>query len=37
SPTSLPDSTPPACHVEESEDSDTSGVRSTSSDSVDPT
>ncbi|GKE21156.1 hypothetical protein Tco_1432668 [Tanacetum coccineum] len=34
--TSLPDSTPPACHVEESEDSDTSGARSTSSDSTAP-
>ncbi|GJY10981.1 reverse transcriptase domain-containing protein, chloroplastic [Tanacetum coccineum] len=32
SPTSLPDSTPPTCHAEESEDSDTSGARSTSSD-----
>ncbi|GKE03936.1 hypothetical protein Tco_1395954 [Tanacetum coccineum] len=29
SPTSLPDSMPPTCHVEESEDSDTSGSRST--------
>ncbi|GJT24742.1 hypothetical protein Tco_0894679, partial [Tanacetum coccineum] len=36
SPTSLPDSTPPACHVEEPEDSDTSGARSTSSDSTTP-
>ncbi|GKA90478.1 hypothetical protein Tco_0812348 [Tanacetum coccineum] len=36
SPTSLPDSTPPTCHVEESEGSDTSGVRSTSSDSTAP-
>ncbi|GKB62737.1 hypothetical protein Tco_0918923, partial [Tanacetum coccineum] len=34
SPTPLPDSTPPACHAEESEDSDTSGARSTSSDST---
>nr|GEZ12890.1 hypothetical protein [Tanacetum cinerariifolium] len=29
SPTSLPNSTPPTRHVEESEDSDTSGARST--------
>ncbi|GKC78223.1 hypothetical protein Tco_1128997, partial [Tanacetum coccineum] len=36
SPTLLPDSTPPACHVEESEDSDMSGARSTSSDSTAP-
>ncbi|GJU10108.1 hypothetical protein Tco_1132504, partial [Tanacetum coccineum] len=36
SPTSLPDSTPPTCHVEESEDSDTSGARSMSSDSTAP-
>ncbi|GKC59838.1 hypothetical protein Tco_1087436 [Tanacetum coccineum] len=36
SPTLLPDSTPPACHTEESEDSDTSGARSTSSDSTTP-
>ncbi|GJY22807.1 hypothetical protein Tco_0396465 [Tanacetum coccineum] len=36
SPTSLPDSTPPTCHAEESEDSDTSSVRSTSSDSPAP-
>ncbi|GJT25065.1 hypothetical protein Tco_0895002 [Tanacetum coccineum] len=36
SPTSLPDSTPPTCHVEESEGSDTSGARSTSSDSTAP-
>ncbi|GKE88573.1 hypothetical protein Tco_1566048, partial [Tanacetum coccineum] len=36
SPTSLPDSTPPICHVEESEGSDTSGARSTSSDSTVP-
>ncbi|GKG52970.1 hypothetical protein Tco_0550082, partial [Tanacetum coccineum] len=36
SPTSLPDSTPPACHVEESEGSDTSGTGSTSSDSTTP-
>ncbi|GKA17323.1 hypothetical protein Tco_0697160 [Tanacetum coccineum] len=36
SPTSLPNSTPPACHVEESKDSDTSGARSTSSDSTAP-
>ncbi|GKC21531.1 hypothetical protein Tco_1023681, partial [Tanacetum coccineum] len=36
SPTSLPDSTPPVCHAEESEDSDTSGARSTSSDSTIP-
>ncbi|GKD79689.1 hypothetical protein Tco_1342310 [Tanacetum coccineum] len=31
SPTSLHDSTPPTCHVEESKDSDASGARSTSS------
>ncbi|GJZ51069.1 hypothetical protein Tco_0605584 [Tanacetum coccineum] len=36
SPTSLPDGTPPTFHVEESEGSDTSGVRSTSSDSTAP-
>nr|GEX36395.1 hypothetical protein [Tanacetum cinerariifolium] len=36
SPTSLPDSTSPTCHVKESEDSDTSGARSTSSDSTAP-
>ncbi|GJY59830.1 hypothetical protein Tco_0459722 [Tanacetum coccineum] len=36
SPTPLPDSTPPTCHVEESEGSDTSDVRSTSSDSTAP-
>ncbi|GKB99885.1 hypothetical protein Tco_0986022 [Tanacetum coccineum] len=36
SPTSLPDSTPPVCHAEESEESDTSGVRSMSSDSTVP-
>nr|GEY50336.1 hypothetical protein [Tanacetum cinerariifolium] len=36
SPTSLPDSTQPTCHAKESEDSDTSGVRSTSSDSTAP-
>ncbi|GKC33848.1 hypothetical protein Tco_1046232, partial [Tanacetum coccineum] len=36
SPTLLPDSTPPACHTEESEDSDMFGVRSTSSDSTAP-
>ncbi|GJW96614.1 hypothetical protein Tco_0178422 [Tanacetum coccineum] len=36
SPTLLPDSTPLACHTEESEDFDTSGVRSTSSDSTAP-
>ncbi|GJW50738.1 hypothetical protein Tco_0092089 [Tanacetum coccineum] len=36
SPTSLPDSTPPTCHVKESEGSDTSGARSTSSDSTAP-
>ncbi|GJU24064.1 hypothetical protein Tco_1162685 [Tanacetum coccineum] len=36
SPTSLPDSTPPTCHVEESEVSDTSGARSTSSNSTAP-
>ncbi|GJS81496.1 hypothetical protein Tco_0748037 [Tanacetum coccineum] len=36
SPTSLPDSTPPTCHVEESEGSDTSGARSTSSNSTAP-
>ncbi|GJS51484.1 hypothetical protein Tco_0624846 [Tanacetum coccineum] len=34
SPTSLPDSTPPTCHVEESEGSDTSGARSMSSNST---
>ncbi|GJZ56379.1 hypothetical protein Tco_0611572, partial [Tanacetum coccineum] len=34
SPTSLPDSTPPTCRAEESEDYDTSGARSTSSDST---
>ncbi|GJY53297.1 hypothetical protein Tco_0444961 [Tanacetum coccineum] len=36
SPTLLLDSTPPTCHVEESEGSDTSGARSTSSDSTAP-
>ncbi|GJV08523.1 hypothetical protein Tco_1346179 [Tanacetum coccineum] len=36
SPTSLPDSTPPTRHAEESEDSDTSGARSTSSDFTAP-
>ncbi|GKA99611.1 hypothetical protein Tco_0827605 [Tanacetum coccineum] len=36
SPTSLPDSTPPTCHGKESEGSDTSGARSTSSDSTAP-
>ncbi|GKD59034.1 hypothetical protein Tco_1296543, partial [Tanacetum coccineum] len=36
SPTSLPDSTPPTCHVEESEGSDTFGARSTSLDSTAP-
>nr|GEX89646.1 hypothetical protein [Tanacetum cinerariifolium] len=36
SPTSLINSTPPTCHVEESEHSDTSGVRSTSLDSTIP-
>ncbi|GKE07414.1 hypothetical protein Tco_1399432 [Tanacetum coccineum] len=36
SPTSLPDSTPPTHHVEESEDSDTSGARSTASDFTAP-
>ncbi|GJW18556.1 hypothetical protein Tco_0025992 [Tanacetum coccineum] len=36
SPTSLPDSTPPACHVEELESSDISGSRSTLSDSTAP-
>ncbi|GKD61488.1 hypothetical protein Tco_1298997, partial [Tanacetum coccineum] len=36
SPTPLPNSTSPACHTEESEDSDTSGARSTSSDSTAP-
>ncbi|GKB49769.1 hypothetical protein Tco_0900522, partial [Tanacetum coccineum] len=36
SPTSLPDSTPSTCHVVESEDSDTSGARSTSSNSIAP-
>ncbi|GJW06038.1 hypothetical protein Tco_1568461 [Tanacetum coccineum] len=34
--TLLPDSTPPTCHVEESEGSDTSGARFTSSDSTAP-
>nr|GFC67927.1 hypothetical protein [Tanacetum cinerariifolium] len=34
SPTALPDSTPPTCHVEESEGSDTFGTRSMSSDST---
>nr|GFA74110.1 hypothetical protein [Tanacetum cinerariifolium] len=34
SPTLLPDSTPPTCHAEELEDSNMSGVRSTSSDST---
>ncbi|GJX75811.1 hypothetical protein Tco_0322622, partial [Tanacetum coccineum] len=36
SPTSLPDSTPPTRHAEESEDSDTSDARSTSSDFTSP-
>nr|GEV80215.1 MAK10-like protein [Tanacetum cinerariifolium] len=36
SPTALPDSTPPTCHVEESKGSDTFGVRSMSSDSTAP-
>ncbi|GKB56436.1 hypothetical protein Tco_0912622 [Tanacetum coccineum] len=36
SPTPLPDITPPACHTEESHDSDTSHVRSTSLDSAAP-
>ncbi|GKE30676.1 hypothetical protein Tco_1446060 [Tanacetum coccineum] len=36
SPTSLPDSIPPTCHVEDSEGSDTSGARSMSSDSTTP-
>ncbi|GKF69882.1 hypothetical protein Tco_0202939, partial [Tanacetum coccineum] len=36
SPTSLPDSTPPTCHAEDSVDSDTSGARSTTSDSTAP-
>ncbi|GKD22340.1 hypothetical protein Tco_1224043 [Tanacetum coccineum] len=36
STTSLPDSTPPTCHVEELEGSDTSGARSMSSDSTTP-
>ncbi|GJX89377.1 hypothetical protein Tco_0341391 [Tanacetum coccineum] len=36
SPTLLPDSSPPACHAEELEDSDTSGARSMSSDSTAP-
>ncbi|GJZ00263.1 hypothetical protein Tco_0517692 [Tanacetum coccineum] len=36
SPTPLPNSTLPACHTEVSEDSDTSGTRSTSSDSTAP-
>nr|GEV23029.1 hypothetical protein [Tanacetum cinerariifolium] len=35
-PTLLPDSTPPTCHAEESKDYDTSGARSTSSDSTAP-
>ncbi|GKE01931.1 hypothetical protein Tco_1389914, partial [Tanacetum coccineum] len=34
SPTSLPDSTPPTCHVEESKGSNTSGARYTSSNST---
>ncbi|GKF01741.1 hypothetical protein Tco_0028664, partial [Tanacetum coccineum] len=36
SPTSLPDSTPPTRHAEESEDSDMSGARSTASDFTAP-
>ncbi|GKC47096.1 hypothetical protein Tco_1064818 [Tanacetum coccineum] len=36
SPTSLPDSTPPTCHVKDSKGSDTSDVRSTSLDSTAP-
>ncbi|GJW28240.1 hypothetical protein Tco_0045115 [Tanacetum coccineum] len=36
STTSLPDITPPTCHVEELEGSDTSGARSMSSDSTTP-
>ncbi|GJZ42908.1 hypothetical protein Tco_0590163 [Tanacetum coccineum] len=36
SPTSLHDSTPPTCHVEESEGSDTSGARSTDHGSTTP-
>nr|GEY56995.1 hypothetical protein [Tanacetum cinerariifolium] len=36
SPTLLPDSTPPTCHAEESEDPDTFGARSTSLDSTAP-
>ncbi|GKE71871.1 hypothetical protein Tco_1529943, partial [Tanacetum coccineum] len=36
SPISFPDSTPPTCHVNESKDSNTFGVRSTSSDSTAP-
>ncbi|GJZ59719.1 hypothetical protein Tco_0615535 [Tanacetum coccineum] len=36
SPTLLPDNTPPTCHAEESEDSDTFGARFTSSDSTVP-
>ncbi|GKE93705.1 hypothetical protein Tco_1574800, partial [Tanacetum coccineum] len=36
SPTPLPNSTPPTCHVEELEGSDMSGARSTSSDSTAP-
>ncbi|GKB97448.1 hypothetical protein Tco_0983585 [Tanacetum coccineum] len=36
SPTSLPDSIPPTCHVEDSEGSDISGARSISSDSTAP-
>nr|GEV08120.1 membrin-11-like [Tanacetum cinerariifolium] len=36
SPTSLPDSTPPTCHVEGSEGSDTSDARSMSSDFIAP-
>nr|GEY44979.1 hypothetical protein [Tanacetum cinerariifolium] len=34
--TLLSDSTPPTCHTEELEDSDTSGAKSTSSDSIAP-
>nr|GEX12906.1 hypothetical protein [Tanacetum cinerariifolium] len=36
SPTALPDSTPPTCHIEESEGSDMFGSRSMSSDSTTP-
>ncbi|GKD08745.1 hypothetical protein Tco_1188430, partial [Tanacetum coccineum] len=36
SPTSLPDSTPPTCHVKDLKGSDTSDARSTSLDSTAP-